>query len=224
VILGEGASAQAVSLPVQPFTLVGATTQAGKLTGPLRDRFGIHLNLDFYELSEMENILTRSAKLLKIELNADALRAVARRSRGTPRIANRLLSRVRDFVEVMQKEGEGLSETARAMMKKAAFSKEQTQAVQAALDFLEVDEKGLQALDRAYLKVLMENFQGGPAGVEALAASLSEDRRTLEEIVEPYLLKEGFIVRTPRGRQVCFKSYEHLGIPQPANVQTEFSL
>jgi Holliday junction DNA helicase RuvB len=135
VILGEGASAQAVTLPVQPFTLVGATTQAGKLTGPLRDRFGIHLNLDFYELADMEKILTRSAGLLGIDLDAKALAAVAKRSRGTPRIANRLLSRVRDFVEVVDAKSEGLSESAQIMVAKAAQARDQSEAVQAALDF-----------------------------------------------------------------------------------------
>jgi Holliday junction DNA helicase RuvB len=224
VILGEGASAQAVTLPVQPFTLVGATTQAGKLSGPLRDRFGIHLNLDFYDLPDMQKILLRSARLLSIDLTPEALAAIARRSRGTPRIANRLLSRVRDFVEILDKGDEGLSEIAKELVKKASSAREQSEAVQAALDFLEVDEKGLQPLDRAYLRVLIENFGGGPAGVEALAASLSEDRRTLEEVVEPFLLKEAFIVRTPRGRQACAKSFEHLGLPLSGQVQTEFSL
>lgn len=198
MILGEGSSAQPVTLPLPRFTLIGATTQPGKLTGPLRDRFGIPLNLDFYNLDEMNLILDRSARLMSVDLGADEIYEVAQRSRGTPRIANRLLARVRDFVEV---EGEKFPT--------------QVSAVKAALEFLDVDERGLQPLDRKYLRVLMEQFRGGPAGVEALSATMAEDRSTLEETVEPFLLKEGLIVRTPRGRVATDRAYVFLDLPLP---------
>jgi Holliday junction DNA helicase RuvB len=201
VIMGEGVSATPVSIPLQKFTLIGATTQSGKLSGPFRDRFGIHLNLDFYEIADMKKILERSANILKICLSAEELDPIAARSRGTPRIANRLIARVRDFVEILHLEGASVK------------------AVQSALDFLEVDGKGLQLLDRRYLKCLAEQFKGGPAGVEALAASLSEDRATLEEMVEPYLLKEGYIIRTPRGRVVTDRAYSHLGLVALAKTE-----
>ncbi len=207
VILGEGAAAQAVTVPVPRFTLVGATTQAGKLTGPLRDRFGIHLNLDFYDVGEMTQILKRSSQILNIELTAEEIGAVALRSRGTPRIGNRLLARVRDFIEVLQ------GPDASRLLKNLNISESRgAAAVAQALEFLDVDKKGLQPLDRRYLQVLVEHFKGGPAGVEALAASLSEDRSTLEETIEPFLLKEGFIIRSPRGRVATDKVYEHLGL------------
>jgi holliday junction DNA helicase RuvB len=202
MILGEGSSAQPVTLPLPRFTLVGATTQPGKLTGPLRDRFGIPLGLDFYELPDMRKILERSARLLGVDLATQEIDEVARRSRGTPRIANRLLARVRDFVEV---EGERF--------------KESIEAVEAALDFLDVDSLGLQPLDRKYLRVLMEQFRGGPAGVEALAATMAEDRSTLEETVEPFLLKEGLIVRTPRGRVATDAAYVAVGLSPAAPAQ-----
>ncbi len=207
VILGEGAAAQAVTVPVQKFTLIGATTQSGKLTGPLRDRFGIALNLDFYSVEEMEEILTRSAKILNVVLSPDEIHAVALRSRGTPRIANRLLARVRDYVEV-----------------KATQKRIGAKFVEEALDFLEVDDRGLQSLDRRYLTVLMEQFKGGPTGVEALSATLSEDRSTLEETIEPYLLKAGFIVRTPRGRIATDTAYAHFGLPTPQTKREELLL
>jgi Holliday junction DNA helicase RuvB len=198
MVLGEGTGAQPVTLPLPRFTLVGATTQPGKLTGPLRDRFGILLNLDFYNLDEMNTILARSARLLGVSLGSDEIREVALRSRGTPRIANRLLARVRDYVEV---EGPGFADP--------------VEAVRAALEFLDVDQRGLQPLDRKYLRVLMEQFRGGPAGVEALAATMAEDRSTLEETVEPFLLKEGLIVRTPRGRVATDRAYAWLDLPLP---------
>lgn len=203
MVLGEGTSAQPVTLPLPRFTLVGATTQPGRLTGPLRDRFGIPLNLDFYNLNEMNLILKRSARLFGVELGDDEIHEIALRSRGTPRIANRLLARVRDFVEV---EGEKFSSPVKA--------------VQAALEFLDVDAQGLQPLDRKYLRVLMEQFRGGPAGVEALAATMAEDRSTLEETVEPFLLKEGLIVRTPRGRMATDQAYMRFDLPLPAALRT----
>jgi Holliday junction DNA helicase RuvB len=201
MLLGEGSSAQPVTLPLPRFTLVGATTQPGRLTAPLRDRFGIPLNLDFYELEDMRKILARSSKLLGIDLGTPEIDEVARRSRGTPRIANRLLARVRDFVEV---EGPRF--------------KSPLKAVEAALEFLDVDSKGLQPLDRRYLKVLMEQFRGGPAGVEALAATMAEDKSTLEETVEPFLLKEGLIVRTPRGRVATDAAWAAFGLAAPATL------
>ncbi len=201
MMLGEGSSAQPVTLPLPRFTLVGATTQPGRLTAPLRDRFGIPLGLDFYSIEDMRQILSRSAKLLDVHLGTTEIDAVARRSRGTPRIANRLLARVRDFVEV---EGDRF--------------KSPLKAVEAALEFLDVDSRGLQPLDRRYLKVLMEQFRGGPAGVEALAATMAEDKSTLEETVEPFLLKEGLIVRTPRGRTATDAAYAAFGLPAPALI------
>jgi Holliday junction DNA helicase RuvB len=217
LIVGEGPSAQSVTLNLERFTLIGATTQPGKITGPLRDRFGIHLGLDFYDIDEMRQILKRSAGILDIRLSADEIAAVAARARGTPRIGNRLLARVRDFVEVMRNSENAaeLSTRAQDVVKNASVSKVARNAVELvkwALDFLDVDRRGLQPLDRRYLQVLMEQFRGGPAGVEALAASLSEDRSTLEETVEPYLLKEGLIVRTARGRMATDAAYEHLGL------------
>jgi Holliday junction DNA helicase RuvB len=189
-----------ISLTLKRFTLVGATTQPGRLTAPLRDRFGIELQLNFYTDAEMSQILSRSAKILNIQLTDSELGIVAQRSRGTPRIGNRLLARVRDFVEVSGH----------------AFKKDER--VHKALEFLDVDHEGLQPLDRRYLKVLMDQFKGGPAGVEALAASLAEDRSTLEETLEPYLLKQGFIARTPRGRVACDRAYTHMGLRAPAQV------
>ncbi len=200
LVLGKEVGAQAVTVPLPRFTLVGATTQSGRLQAPFRDRFGISLNLDFYDLGEMKAILRRSAKLLGISLEEEQIEAVASRSRGTPRIANRLLARVRDVLEVKRSRGAGGVGA---------------QAVHEALDFLDIDKVGLQPLDRRYLQILCENFRGGPAGVEALAASLSEDRSTLEETVEPYLLKEGFLLRTPKGRIATDKVYSHLGLRAP---------
>jgi Holliday junction DNA helicase RuvB len=201
IVVGKDSAAQSVTVPLPRFTLVGATTQSGRLAAPFRDRFGINFNLEFYEQSEMEQILRRSSSILGVELAKDEIAAIAGRSRGTPRIANRLLARVRDVLAVNRSRGEKVSGAA---------------AVHAALDFLDVDARGLQPLDRRYLSVLVENFRGGPAGVEALAASLSEDRMTLEETVEPYLLKEGFILRTPKGRVATDKVYRHLGLEKIA--------
>ena len=207
VILGEGAAAQSVTIPVQRFTLIGATTQAGRLTGPMRDRFGIQMKLDFYKQDEMQQILERSANILNVDLNPDELKAVALRSRGTPRIANRLLSRVRDFVEVYREGRVTLSQRAKATMDEV----KPEALVDQALDFLDIDQLGLQPLDRQFLKVLIENYKGGPAGIEAIAASLSEDRTTLEEMVEPFLLKQGLMLRTSRGRAVTDKAYQYMG-------------
>ena len=237
LIVGEGPSAQSVTLKLEKFTLIGATTQPGKITAPLRDRFGIQLNLDFYSQDEMFEILSRSSQILGITLSKDELRAVAQRSRGTPRIGNRLLARVRDFVEVMRSgvSQDTLSPRARSMLDassqatvtpaKNRDASENVRLVHAALDFLDVDARGLQALDRSYLRVLIEHFKGGPAGVEAIAASLSEDRTTLEAL-EPYLLKEGFIVRTARGRMATDAAYLQLGlkIPEAPGLRAEITL
>jgi Holliday junction DNA helicase RuvB len=212
VVLGEGSSAQAVTLPLQPFTLVGATTQAGKLTAPLRDRFGIHFNLDFYTEEEMCEILTRSSDILNIEMSDKEILKIAKRSRGTPRVGNRLLSRVRDFVDI-SRENSALSSQAKNVVNAASVGK--LDVVDAALDFLDVDLQGLQPLDRRFLQILIDNFRGGPAGIEALAASLSEDRRTLEELVEPYLLKIGYLIRSSRGRIATPLAYTHLGLTVP---------
>jgi Holliday junction DNA helicase RuvB len=197
--------------------LVGATTQAGKLTAPLRDRFGIHFNLDFYSEDEMCEILTRSTKILNIELTPEEITKVAKRSRGTPRVGNRLLSRVRDFMEVSREEKSTLSNQTRDVVQKFSGNKN-IALVDAALDFLDVDPQGLQPLDRRYLKILIENFGGGPAGIEALSASLSEDRRTLEELVEPYLLKLGYLIRSSRGRVATDLAYTHLGLKTPVKM------
>jgi Holliday junction DNA helicase RuvB len=226
IVLGEGPSAQPVTVPIARFTLIGATTQPGKITGPLRDRFGIHLGLDFYGVPEMRSILRRSAGILGIELEEDEIDAIALRSRGTPRIGNRLLSRVRDFVQVVRDpvSAKGLSDEIRQMRSRAGAGIGGVEAVRLALEFLDVDARGLQPLDRRYLRVLMEQFEGGPAGVEALAASLAEDRSTLEETIEPYLLKEGFIVRRPRGRVATSAAYLHMGLKPIKGLNPEAEL
>ena len=227
VILGEGASAQAVRVPLKRFCLVGATTQAGKLTGPLRDRFLIHLNLDFYSTDEMARILARSTEILGLKLDPEEIRAVALRARGTPRIGNRLLARVRDFIEVL--EDRSVLGDSRALVEFEArrgspAPRRGVEAVRMALEFLDVDERGLQPLDRRYLSVLLRQVRGGPAGIEAIAATLAEDRTTLEETIEPYLLKEGLIVRTPRGRIATEEAALHLGLPKPEALDVEPSL
>ena len=214
MLVGEGVSSQPITMDLSRFTLIGATTQPGKLTAPMRDRFGIHLNLDFYATDEMEQILSRSAKILNVDLTREQIKAVAARSRGTPRIGNRLLSRVRDFVEVAGSGQQLESLSVRARTEMGSVKTTSVEIVEMALEFLDVDARGLQPMDRRYLSSLIEQFKGGPAGVEALAATMSEDRSTLEETVEPYLLKEGFIVRTPRGRQATDAAYQHLGLPQ----------
>jgi holliday junction DNA helicase RuvB len=224
VILGEGVSAQSVTVPVQNFTLVGATTQAGKLSAPLRDRFGIQLPLDFYSNEEMETILSRSSKILNIEIVTQEICEIARRSRGTPRIGNHLLARVRDFVDVFRSAGgsKDLSDKARNFANVENVSG--IELIDRALQFLDVDHLGLQPTDRRYLKALIQNFKGGPAGIESIAASLSEDRRTLEEMIEPYLLKENFILRTPRGRVATDRAYTHLGIDLSGRAPVQLDL
>ena len=191
-----------MKIPLKPFTLVAATTRAGLLTAPLRSRFGIVHRLDFYSDKDLEFIVTRSARILGVPLDVDGAREIARRSRGTPRIANRLLRRVRDFAQV---EGRGAID-----QEIAAF----------ALERLRVDQQGLDALDRAYLAVIVDRFDGGPVGIEAIAASLSEERGTLEDVVEPFLLQAGFLARTSRGRVATRAAYDHLGCPAPERAPT----
>jgi Holliday junction DNA helicase RuvB len=195
---GEGAYANALRIPVPAFTLIGATTRTGLLTAPLRSRFGHVIRLDFYPPEDLARIVVRSAKLLGVPISPEAAHEIARRSRGTPRIANRLLRRVRDFAEVL---GTGAIDVAR---------------VHHACERLEVDEAGLDEMDRRYLAVIIDHYDGGPVGVEALAAALAEPRDTLEDVVEPYLVQQGYVGRTLRGRLANRKGYEALGRPAPA--------
>jgi Holliday junction DNA helicase RuvB len=196
LIIGEGPSARSVKIGLQPFTLVGATTRTGLLTTPLRDRFGIPVRLSFYDTDELIQIVARGARVLGLPLPADGAREIAMRSRGTPRIAARLLKRVRDFAAV-------------------AGRVEVDQVVaDAALARLEVDQKGLDAFDRRYLALIAEAFTGGPVGLETLAAALGEPSDAIEEIVEPYLIQQGLVQRTPRGRMLTGKAFAHLGLPQ----------
>jgi Holliday junction DNA helicase RuvB len=197
LFIGEGAHAKAVTMQLPRFTLLGATTRMGLLSEPLRDRFGGHWQLRYYEPADMLAIVRRSAALMGVGIDDAGAREIARRARGTPRIANRLLRRVRDFAAV---EGDGTIAGPLAA---------------SALDRLAVDHAGLDALDRAYLAVICERFDGGPVGIEAVAASLSEERGTLEEVVEPFLLQVGFIARTPRGRLATAAGFGHLGLAAP---------
>ena len=195
IMIGEGPAARSIKLDLPPFTLVGATTRAGLLTSPLRDRFGIVQRLEFYDVEELTEIVKRSASILEIETDIEGATAIARRSRGTPRIANRLLRRVRDYVEV-RADGRVSGDTA-----------------EAALDLLNVDAKGFDHLDRRLLLTIIEKFDGGPVGIDSLAAALSEERGTLEDVLEPFLIQQGFILRTPRGRIATRNAYAHFGIP-----------
>jgi holliday junction DNA helicase RuvB len=194
VMTGEGIYAESISLDLKPFTLIGATTRTGLLTKPLQERFGLTLRLDFYPVEDLELIILRSARLLGIECARQGARELAERSRGTPRVANRLLRRVRDFAEI---EGSG---------------KVDVEIVRLTCERLEVDAAGLDTMDRRLLGVLIESYQGGPVGVETIAAALAEPRDTIEDVYEPYLLQQGFLGRTPRGRVATRKAYEHLGI------------
>ena len=197
IMIGKGPGARSVRLNLPKFTLVGATTRAGMLTAPLRDRFGVVNRLEFYTDRELMTIILRSARVLGVEIEESGAMELARRSRGTPRLANRLLKRVRDFAQVKY---DGV------ITEKVANY---------ALDLLDVDKYGLDHIDRSILLTMIEKFQGGPVGLDTLAASISEDAATLEDVYEPYLLKNGFIQRTPRGRVVTALAYSHLGIPQP---------
>ena len=199
IMIGEGPAARSVKLDLPAFTLVGATTRAGMLTNPLRDRFGIVSRLEFYTPEELSKIVIRSAGLLKVEISQDGAFEIARRSRGTPRIVNRLLRRVRDFAEV---KADG----------------HVTHAVaDAALSMLDVDAIGLDVMDRKLLLAVIEKFSGGPVGVDNLAAAISEERDTIEDVLEPYLIQQGFLKRTPRGRMATAATYQHFGIALPRN-------
>jgi Holliday junction DNA helicase RuvB len=205
LIIGEGPAARSVRIDLPPFTLIGATTRSGLLTTPLRDRFGILLHMSFYDPGELTTIVKRSAAILELDVTDEGALEIARRSRGTPRVAGRLLRRVRDFALV---NGEATVD------KKVA---------DAALGKLEVDRLGLDELDRRFLKLIAENYGGGPVGAETLSAALSEERDTIEEVIEPYLIREGLLMRTPRGRVLAEGAYRHLGLAAPAN-QTQLEL
>ncbi|MBS0350296.1 MAG: Holliday junction branch migration DNA helicase RuvB [Proteobacteria bacterium] len=194
IMIGEGPAARSIKLDLPPFTLVGATTRAGLLTSPLRDRFGIIQRLEFYNTQELTQIVVRSSEILGVSVELPGAQEIARRSRGTPRIANRLLRRVRDFAQV---KAHGL------ITLKVAHE---------ALDMLQVDKLGFDLMDRKYLQTLIEKFQGGPTGIESLAAALGEDRGTLEDVLEPYLIQEGYVIRTPRGRVAAASAYQHFGL------------
>ena len=204
IMIGEGPAARSIRLDLPPFTLVGATTRAGALTSPLRDRFGIVQRLQFYGVEDLTRIVTRSAGILGAPCDAEGALEIARRSRGTPRIANRLLRRVRDYAEVR---GDGIITLAIA---------------NAALKLLDVDGMGFDPSDRRLLQALIERFDGGPAGVESLAAALGEARDTIEDVIEPYLIQQGYLERTPRGRVASLKAYQHLGLAAPKHSSSLF--
>jgi Holliday junction DNA helicase RuvB len=206
IMIGEGPAARSIKLNLPPFTLVGATTRAGLLTSPLRDRFGIVQRLDFYSVAELELIVKRSAGILKVAVDEAGAQSIARRSRGTPRIANRLLRRVRDYAQVR---GNG--------------SVDQAQA-NAALDLLEVDPQGLDALDRKLMLTVIEKFDGGPVGIESLAASIGEERGTLEDVIEPYLIQQGLLARTARGRIATRSAWQYFGLKMPERAVASLPL
>ena len=200
IMIGEGPAARSIKLNLPPFTLVGATTRAGLLTSPLRDRFGIVQRLQFYSADELAQIVQRSATLLNVPFDVEGVRAIATRARGTPRIANRLLRRVRDYAQV---KSDGVL----------------TEAVaNAALDMLEVDRFGLDLLDRNLLLAIMQKFDGGPVGVDSIAAAIGEERGTIEDVIEPYLIQQGYLMRTPRGRVATKSAWQHLGLTSPEYV------
>lgn len=203
IMIGEGPAARSIKLDLPPFTLVGATTRAGLLTSPLRDRFGIVQRLEFYNVTDLTRIVARSAALIGIKMDLQGAEEVAKRSRGTPRIANRLLRRVRDFAE-MKGDGTITVDTA-----------------DKALNMLNVDEKGFDHMDRRLLMAMMHNFDGGPVGVDSLAAAISEDRGTIEDVIEPYLIQQGFMARTPRGRVLTQNAYIYFGMSMPKRLQDD---
>ncbi len=206
IMIGEGPAARSIKLNLPPFTLVGATTRAGLLTSPLRDRFGIVQRLEFYSAEELEHIVVRSAGILGVPLDATGARRIAERSRGTPRIANRLLRRARDFAEV--KAGGEITDA----------------VATAALDLLQVDPQGFDALDRKLLLAVIERFDGGPVGIESLAAAVGEERGTLEDVIEPFLIQQGYLMRTPRGRIATRATYQHFGLKAPERALANLSL
>jgi len=203
IVIGEGPAARSIKLDLPPFTLVGATTRAGLLTSPLRDRFGIVQRLEFYSIDDLAKIVSRAGDILNVPIDAPGAKEIACRSRGTPRIANRLLRRVRDYAEV-KADGKVTSEVA-----------------DAALNMLNVDKNGFDHLDRRLLLTLMEKFDGGPAGVDSLGAAISEERGTIEDVLEPYLIQQGFLMRTSRGRVATRMAYEHFGLPSPKRLQEQ---
>lgn len=200
LIIGEGPAARSVRIDLPRFTLVGATTRSGLISTPLRERFGIPMRLEFYSIDDLQSIISRGAGLLGMDLTPDGSREIATRSRGTPRVAGRLLRRVRDFAAV-----EGHSPV-------------DAKAADAALNRLDVDARGLDAMDRRYLSCIADNYGGGPVGVETLAAALSEQRDTIEDVIEPYLIQQGLLMRTPRGRALTGDGFKHLGLKPPANM------
>ncbi len=206
IMIGEGPGARSIKLNLPPFTLVGATTRAGLLTSPLRDRFGIVQRLEFYQVPEIERIVSRSAGILGVQISAAGALRIAQRSRGTPRIANRLLRRVRDYAQV-----------------KADGRIEETVA-QAALDLLQVDPEGLDALDRKLLLTIMEKFDGGPVGIDSLSAAVAEERGTLEDVIEPFLIQQGFMARTARGRVATRLAWQHFGLRVPERAAANLPL
>ena len=206
IVIGEGPAARSIKLDLPPFTLVGATTRAGLLTSPLRDRFGIVQRLEFYSEADLTSIVRRAGDILEVPVYDNGASEIARRSRGTPRIANRLLRRVRDYAEV---KGDGTVTSAIA---------------DAALNMLKVDESGFDHLDRRLLLTLMEKFDGGPVGVDSLAAALSEERGTIEDVLEPFLIQQGYLMRTSRGRMATRMAYQHFGLKSPKRVQDQLDI
>lgn len=203
IMIGEGPAARSIKIDLPPFTLVGATTRAGLLTSPLRDRFGIVQRLEFYSIEDLTYIIIRSATILGMQVEQSGALEIARRSRGTPRIANRLLRRVRDFAEVK----------ANGML---------TQAVaQSALDMLDVDQQGFDMMDRKLMLALIEKFDGGPAGIDSIAAAIGEERGTIEDVLEPFLIQQGFMMRTPRGRVATRLAYQHFGLTVPTKTEND---
>jgi Holliday junction DNA helicase RuvB len=203
IVIGEGPAARSIKLDLPPFTLVGATTRAGLLTSPLRDRFGIVQRLEFYSVDDLAKIVARAGAILDVPIDAAGAKEIACRSRGTPRIANRLLRRVRDYAEVK------------------ADGKVTIEIADSALNMLNVDKNGFDHLDRRLLLTLMEKFDGGPAGVDSLAAAISEERGTIEDVLEPYLIQQGFLMRTSRGRIATRMAYEHFGLASPKHLQEQ---
>jgi len=200
LIIGEGPAARSVRIDLQPFTLIGATTRSGLITTPLRDRFGILLHLQFYDVEDLKEIVQRSAAILRVNLLEEGAREIAKRARGTPRVAGRLLRRVRDFAAV------------------SGIDSVDAEVADMGLKKLEVDARGLDALDRRYLACIANNYAGGPVGAETLSAALSEERDTIEEVVEPYLIQQGLLMRTPRGRVLAEGAYRHIGVSAPKNI------
>jgi Holliday junction DNA helicase RuvB len=203
IVIGEGPAARSIKIDLPPFTLVGATTRAGLLTSPLRDRFGIVQRLEFYSVDDLTSIVRRAGSILNVVIDRNGAKEIARRSRGTPRIANRLLRRVRDYAEV-KSDGTISAETA-----------------DAALNMLNVDQRGFDHMDRRLLLTLMEKFDGGPVGVDSLAAALSEERGTIEDVLEPYLIQQGYLMRSSRGRMATRLAYEYFGLKSPKRLQEQ---